>query len=144
MKQVAIIGAGIMGRGIIQWAAEAGATVLAFDTRAGEAAKALAFVRDLLGRAVTKGRLSEAAREDTLRRIRVVETMAELAPADLVIEAVIEDLEVKRRLFVELEHVISDEAILCTNTSSLSVTACARDCRLPGRIAGLHFFNPVP
>ncbi len=144
MNYIAVIGTGTMGRGIIQWAAETGANVLAYDTREGAAAEAKTFVADLLGRAVAKGRLASKARDMLLARIHVAATFEELAPADLVIEAIVEDLVVKRELFSVLESVVRDDTVISTNTSSLSVTACARACRLPARFLGLHFFNPVP
>ena len=144
MNIIGVIGTGVMGRGIIQWAAESGATVLAYDTREGAAAEAVAFVAGLLARSVERGRMSAADRDAMLGRIQVAETLGELSGADMVVEAIIETLEAKRALFAELEQIVRDDAILCTNTSSLSVTSCARDCRVPGRVAGLHFFNPVP
>jgi 3-hydroxybutyryl-CoA dehydrogenase len=144
VRAIGVIGTGVMGRGIIQWAAQCGATVFAHDARVGAAAEAVASVGDMLARSVSRGRLSEAERGAMLRRIHVAETIADLSAADLVIEAIVEDLHAKRQLFSALEKIVGEDAILCTNTSSLSVTACARDCAHPGRVAGLHFFNPVP
>jgi 3-hydroxybutyryl-CoA dehydrogenase len=144
VQTIGVIGTGVMGRGIMQWAAQSGATVLAYDARETAAAAAVASVADVLARSVARGRLSEAQRGAMLGRTRVAGAIAELAQADLVIEAIVEELDAKRQLFAELERIVGDDAILCTNTSSLSVTACARDCSRPGRIAGLHFFNPVP
>jgi 3-hydroxybutyryl-CoA dehydrogenase len=141
---IGVIGTGVMGRGIIQWAAETGAVVLAYDAREGAAAEAVAFVAGLLARSVERGRMAAADRDAMLGRMQVASSLGELSGADLVIEAIIETLEAKRALFAQLEQIVRDDAILCTNTSSLSVTSCARDCRVPGRIAGLHFFNPVP
>lgn len=144
MKVIGIVGTGVMGRGIAQWAAQAGATVLAYDSRPGAAAEALNFVGDSLARAVAKGRLEASIRTDVMNRIRLAADIGELESADLVIEAIAEDIDAKRQLFSELESIVRRDAILCTNTSSLSVTACARNCRDSGRIVGLHFFNPVP
>ncbi len=144
MTTIAVVGAGTMGRGIMQWAAEAGAAVLACDQRAGAAADAKGFIADLLARAVTRGRRSASERDAALARIGIVDRLVGLAGADIVIEAIVEDIEAKRQLFRDLEPVVGDAAILCTNTSSLSVTGCAADCRRPERVAGLHFFNPAP
>ena len=144
VNTIGVIGTGVMGRGIIQWAAESGATVLCYDSRAGAAGEAVAFVAGLLARSVDRGRMSAADRDAMLGRMQVASSLGELAAADMVIEAIVETLEAKRALFAELEQIVRDDAILCTNTSSLSVTSCARDCRVPGRVAGLHFFNPVP
>jgi len=141
---VAVIGTGAMGRGIVQWAAEAGATVLAFDQRPGAAQEAKGFIEGLFQRAVDKGRMSAETKSELLERIHVAEDLKAVATADLVVEAIIEEIEAKRSLFSELEGIVSEDAILCTNTSSLSVTSCASLCRNPGRVAGLHFFNPVP
>lgn len=144
MLTVAVVGTGAMGRGIIQWAAEAGAKVIAFDQRGGAAAEACNFVSDMFGRAVSKGRMTTEQRHDAMERIQIADELAELAASDIVVEAILEDLKAKRDLFIALEQVVSDNAILCTNTSSLSVTSCATGCRVPQRVAGLHFFNPVP
>jgi 3-hydroxybutyryl-CoA dehydrogenase len=142
--RIGVIGAGAMGRGICQWAAELGATVLVFDARPEAAEEALAFVGDMLKRAAAKGKLSSAASEEMLARLHVVRSIADFAEADLVVEAILEDIFAKRKLFAELEAVVRDDAILCTNTSSLSITGCANQCRIPSRVIGLHFFNPAP
>lgn len=144
MTTVAVIGTGTMGRGIMQWAAEAGAEVLACDTRAGAADEARAFIGGLMDRAVEKGRINASGRDGVMARVHPVASTGDLAHADIVIEAIAEDLGAKRALFETLEGIVGDATILCTNTSSLSVTACAGRCRLPQRVAGLHFFNPVP
>src|SRR5260370_40392875 len=141
---IGVIGAGAMGRGICQWALEMGATVIGFDAKEGAAADARAFIADMLSRSVAKGRLGASNRDEMIARLRVANSPSAFADADFVVEAIIEDIDAKRSLFAELEHIIRDDCLLCTNTSSLSVTACARDCRLPARVAGLHFFNPAP
>jgi 3-hydroxybutyryl-CoA dehydrogenase len=142
--RVGVVGAGVMGRGIIQWAAEAGAEVMAFDAQIGAVENAVSFVAGLLSRAVAKGKLTEADKVEILGLITIASHINDLAAADIIIEAIAENLEAKRSLFASLEDIVVDEAILCTNTSSLSVTSCARGTRRPERIAGLHFFNPVP
>lgn len=144
MTTIAVIGTGAMGRGIIQWAAESGATVLAYDQADGAADKAISFVVGLLDRAVAKNRISQDVRDDRVSRIKPVSDLSDLASADVVIEAILEDLDIKRALFKELEAVVGRDTLLCTNTSSLSVTSIAFGCEYPDRVAGLHFFNPVP
>ncbi len=142
---VAVVGSGAMGRGIAQVLAEGGARVLVSDARAGAAADAVAFVRGMLARAEEKGRMTaEAAASASAALVEVGPGSDAVRGADIVIEAVVEDLAVKRALFAEIEAVVADDALLATNTSSLSVTAIASALRRPERVVGLHFFNPVP
>ncbi len=144
IERIGIIGAGVMGRGIAQIAAVAGMTVHLFDTREGASDEAIAFVAGMLDRAVEKGRLDADAAESAKARLRAGSSMKDFAECDLVIEAIVEKLDVKRAVFAELESIVADGAILASNTSSLSITDIAADCRNPGRVAGFHFFNPVP
>lgn len=144
MQTIAVVGAGAMGRGIIQWASETGATVLAFDQHEGAAAAARDFVAKILDRGVEKHRLSVTERDDRLARIKVVDDIAAISDADVVIEAIVEDVNAKQALFMSLERIVGPDTLLCTNTSSLSVTEIAFGCERPERVAGLHFFNPVP
>ena len=141
---VGIVGTGAMGRGIAQIAAQAGSTVLLFDTQADAIAKA----RDALGaqwdKLVDKGRLDATDAAAHKQRLRPAARLAELAGCDLVVEAIVEKLDVKQGLFAELEGVVGPDAVLATNTSSLSVTAIAAGLKRPQRFAGYHFFNPVP
>jgi 3-hydroxybutyryl-CoA dehydrogenase len=139
-----VVGAGTMGRGIVQIAAVAGIAVRLLDAREGAAEEALGFVARMLARQADKGQLVAADAQAAIERIEVLEAAAELAPCDLVVEAIVEDLETKRRLFADLEQIVRAEAVIATNTSSLSVTAIAAACKCPERIAGYHFFNPVP
>nr|WP_228530629.1 MULTISPECIES: 3-hydroxyacyl-CoA dehydrogenase [Myxococcaceae] len=139
-----VVGAGTMGRGIAQLAAAAGIHVRLLDARAGAAEEARASVAAALEALVAKGKLAEAAASATVARLQPVGREAALAGCDVVVEAVVEDLEVKRALFARLEAVVGPGCVLATNTSSLSVTAIAAACAKPGRVAGLHFFNPVP
>ncbi|WP_028239000.1 3-hydroxyacyl-CoA dehydrogenase [Stutzerimonas azotifigens] len=143
-SRIGIIGAGAMGRGIAQLFATAGQQVWLYDTRGEAVAEALKFNRDLLQRSVAKGRLTPAALEQTVARMQPAAELKELADCDLLIEAVVERLEVKQALFVELEGLVGEDTVLATNTSSLSVTQIASACRRPERVAGFHFFNPVP
>ncbi|MER7947432.1 3-hydroxyacyl-CoA dehydrogenase [Streptomyces sp. NPDC096079] len=143
-RTVAVVGTGTMGQGIAQVALVAGHPVRLYDSAPGRAAEAVAALTARLDRLVEKGRLDAAAREAAVGRLHAAEDPAELADAALVIEAIVEDLSVKQRLFADLEKIVGDDTVLATNTSSLSVTAIAGGLRLPGRFVGLHFFNPAP
>lgn len=146
--RVRVVGAGTMGRGIAQWAAVGGHTVELGDARRESVTEAVAFVRGMLERGVAKGRLAEAESEAALGRlVELDEPCAgtqQAEPPGLVIEAVREDLETKAALFTELAEVLPAETVFATNTSSLSVTGIAARLPDPSRLAGLHFFNPVP
>ncbi len=139
-----VIGTGAMGRGIAQVLAQAGVAVRLHDTREGAVADAKAFIGTMLDRAVEKGRMASEAAAQAKGRLTPADTLATMAGCDLVIEAVVEDLGVKQTLFCQLEDIVAGDAILATNTSSLSVTAIAAGCRSPERVAGYHYFNPVP
>ncbi len=141
---IGIVGAGVMGRGIAQVAAAAGMEVLLFDANAAMVQTALEFVGNMFARAAEKGRMSATEAKAATERMRAAATLAEFSRCDLVIEAIIEKLEIKQPLFRELESVVSQNCILATNTSSLSVTEIAAGCKRPERVAGCHFFNPVP
>ncbi|MES9809404.1 3-hydroxyacyl-CoA dehydrogenase [Streptomyces cinereoruber] len=143
-RVVAVVGTGTMGQGIAQVALVAGHPVRLYDSAPGRAGEAVAALTARLDRLVEKGRLEAGAREAAVGRLHAAGELAELADAALVIEAIVEDLTVKRRLFADLEEVVAGDAVLATNTSSLSVTAIAGGLRLPGRFVGLHFFNPAP
>jgi 3-hydroxybutyryl-CoA dehydrogenase len=140
----AVAGSGTMGRGVVQVLAQCGVRTLVFDAQPGAARSARDAIAQALARLAEKGRLTRAAVEATMARIEVVESVQALAPAHVVIEAIVEQLEAKRDLFHALEANVSEDCILATNTSSLSVTALAAVCRKPARVAGYHFFNPVP
>ncbi|MDF2809000.1 MAG: 3-hydroxybutyryl-CoA dehydrogenase [Microvirga sp.] len=144
-----IVGAGIMGRGIAQVAAEAGISVVLADANAETVTEALSFCTDMIRRKSAKGTMSPDDAEAAVRRIRAAAEnpaapYASFSSCDVVIEAVAERLEVKHQVMASLEQVVSEDCILATNTSSLSVTSIASKSRLPQRIAGFHFFNPVP
>ena len=142
--KVAVIGAGTMGSGIAQVAAQAGHDVVLFDTRREAVEKALAALRKTLDRLVEKGKLKKEQADGIHGRIAPASDLRELAGSGLVIEAIIEDLGIKKKLFADLEGLLGAEAVLATNTSSLSVTAIAAACAKPERVIGLHFFNPAP
>src|ERR1700756_1127438 len=133
-----------MGRGIAQVCAQAGLTALLFDAREGAVAEAIAAVDKALAGLVTKGRMTAEDKEGVLARMRLIASYDDAAGADVVIEAIVEDLDAKRALFRSMEQRIALDAVLATNTSSLSVTAIAAGCARPERVAGLHFFNPPP
>lgn len=139
-----IVGAGLMGRGIAQIAVQGGVRVRLFDTRDGAAAEARVYVDDMLAKLAAKGKIGDADARAAAERLVVATSLADLAGCDIVVEAIVENLDAKRGLFRELEAVVADGCILATNTSSLSVTSIAAACRRPERVAGFHFFSPVP
>ena len=139
-----IVGAGLMGRGIAQIAALAGIEVLMFDLRAGAAEEAKAALEQTLSMLVDKGKLSADERAAAAGRIVPAAALGEFARCHVVVEAIIEKLDAKRDLFRQLEGVVGDDCLLASNTSSLAVTSIAAACRLPERVAGFHFFSPVP
>lgn len=141
---VAVVGAGAMGRGIAQVAATGGMRVLIHDARPGAAAEARDFIGRMLDRAVENGRMTVADASAATARVTPVDSVEALAPSDVVIEAIVEDMTTKARLFAELEATVRPDCILASNTSSLSITRIAAACADPARVAGLHFFNPVP
>lgn len=142
--RIAVIGAGAMGAGIAQVAAQAGHPVLLLDNRPGAAAKAVDGIDRQLGKRVEKGKLSADARRVTVARLQAVESIEDLAGCALIIEAIVENLEVKRALFRQLESICNEQCILASNTSSLSITSIAAQLERPQRLLGLHFFNPAP
>jgi 3-hydroxybutyryl-CoA dehydrogenase len=143
-ESVAIIGAGTMGTGIAQVAARAGHQVLLFDAMVGAVEKGMTRIQNDVERLVARGKLSAPERDVLLWRINPVHSLEDLAPARLVLEAVVEDLEVKRSLFARIEGICGEAVIPVTNTSSLSITAIGAKLKRPQRLAGMHFFNPAP
>ena len=141
---VAVVGSGAMGSGIAQVAASAGHQVLLFDTRTDAADKAIADIGKTYAKLVEKGRMDAAAADEARARLKRIGSLQEAGGAALVVEAIVENLDAKRALFAELEGIVADGCILATNTSSISVTAIAAQLRRPERVAGMHFFNPVP
>jgi len=139
-----IAGAGAMGRGIAQIAAQAGLRVLIFDLQAGAAAAARDTIAATLSGLAAKGKIAQAAADAAAARIEAAAALEAFAPCHVVIEAIVEKLEAKRQLFTALESIVGEDCILASNTSSLSVTEIAAACHKPGRVAGYHFFNPVP
>jgi 3-hydroxybutyryl-CoA dehydrogenase len=139
-----VVGAGIMGLGIAQVAAQAGHAVLLFDARDGAAAQAKATLAKTLDALAAKGKLGADEVTQFLSRIEPITALAAAASVRLVVEAIVEKLEAKRGLFQQLEALVADDCVLASNTSSISVTAIANGLRHPGRLVGMHFFNPVP
>lgn len=142
--KVAILGAGAMGTGIGQIAAQQGCDVVYFDNYPGAIGRSSASIEKVFGRLVEKGRMSEAEKTETLSRMNWSDDLSSIDGADLVVEAVIEDLKVKKELLQKAEQHLSDTAWLCTNTSSLSIAALSSGLKHPERFGGLHFFNPAP
>jgi 3-hydroxybutyryl-CoA dehydrogenase len=141
---VGVIGAGAMGRGIAQVSAQGGMQVLMFDAAEGTAAKGRDYIYSMLDRSAQRGRMSSEDAAKAKARIRVVEQIADLAPAALVVEAVVENLAIKRKVFQAVEAVVPADTIIVSNTSSIRIASIAAVCTHKGRIAGMHFFNPVP
>src|SRR5215510_6783879 len=133
-----------MGRGIAQLCAQAGLTTLLFDSNGSAVKQAIAAIDKSLEGLVSKGRMAAEAKKAVLGCLKPISTYDECARAGIVIEAIVEDLPAKRALFGELERRVATDAVLATNTSSLSVTEVAAGCAHPQRVAGLHFFNPPP
>lgn len=141
--KIGIIGAGAMGSGIAQVAATAGNIVKIYDANDLAMQRALENVRLGLRRIAEKGKISLIAAADIANKISITERLEGLGDCDLIIEAVIEDLEIKKNIFNELEMYVSEDCILASNTSSLSITAIAGACQSPERVIGVHFFNPA-
>ncbi|MEL7339813.1 MAG: 3-hydroxyacyl-CoA dehydrogenase NAD-binding domain-containing protein, partial [Bacteroidota bacterium] len=142
--KIGVIGAGSMGSGIAQLASSHGHEVLLFDQYEDSLNKAKAKIRKILNRLVEKGKIEPSQADGTFNRIQPAFDYAELADSQLVIEAVVERLDVKQKIFRKLEEFIPEDCILATNTSSLSVAAIAAACQRPDRVVGIHFFNPAP
>ena len=141
---VAVVGSGAMGSGIAQVAASAGHQVRLYDTRPEAVARAIAGIGKAWDKLVEKGRMGADDASLARKRLQPAASTAALKDAALVVEAIVEDLEVKRGLFAELEDIVAPDCILATNTSSISVTAIAAQLKRPERVVGMHFFNPVP
>ena len=144
MKTIGVIGAGSMGSGIAQIAATNECKVLLFDNNPKALLKALEKLEKILNRLVQKNKINQLQLEKIISRISTVENIVELSSCDLVIEAIIEDIDVKKNIFSELDVICPKSTILATNTSSLSVTSIASSCKFPERVIGIHFFNPAP
>jgi 3-hydroxybutyryl-CoA dehydrogenase len=141
---VGVVGLGTMGAGIAQVSVQAGFDTVGVEVDPALGERARERVAHYLGRGVEKGRMTAAERDAALSRLRTSTELADLAGCDLVLEAIVEDLDAKLELFRALDGVVGPDAVLATNTSALSVTEIARATERPGRVVGLHFFNPAP
>jgi 3-hydroxybutyryl-CoA dehydrogenase len=144
MVDIAVVGAGTMGAGIAESAALAGMSAVLLDVKEDALARGRETIEKDLERRVKRGRLSEDERRQVLDRVATTTSLEDCADAPLVVEAVVENMEVKKKVFADLENVVGSDAVLATNTSSLSVAGIAAATERPERVAGMHFFNPVP
>ncbi|MCU0924811.1 MAG: 3-hydroxyacyl-CoA dehydrogenase [Hydrogenophaga sp.] len=141
---VGIVGTGAMGRGIAQMAVQAGSQVILFDLQPGATEAAKTALADTWQKLAAKGKLDATLQTLYLSRLSSAESLSALSGCDLVVEAIVEKLDVKQRLFADLEEIVGPQTVLATNTSSLSVTAIGAALKRPAQFAGYHFFNPVP
>ncbi|HEX6490066.1 MAG TPA: 3-hydroxyacyl-CoA dehydrogenase family protein [Gaiellaceae bacterium] len=144
VRKVGVVGLGTMGAGIAQVSVQAGFETVGRELSEELAARGRSTIEHYLGRAVEKGRLQAEEREAALGRLTLTTDLADLADCDLVIEAVLEELELKREIFRELDRLVRPEAVLATNTSALSVAEIAEAATRQERVVGMHFFNPAP
>ena len=144
IKSVGIVGSGIMGSGIAEVAAKAGHTVVLRSRQQATADAMVASLEKSLAKQVSRGKLDESDAEAIQGRVSATADLESLADCDLVVESVVEDLAVKKQLFVELDRIVKDGAILATNTSTLPVVEMAVETGRPERVVGVHFFNPAP
>ena len=142
--KISIIGSGAMGSGIAQVVAQAGHDVLLNDTRPEALEKSKAGLIATFGRLVEKGKITEAEVTTIMSRISFDIRFKSMVDSDLVIEAIVENLDVKKKVFADIESVVSAKCVIASNTSSLSITAIASACKKPERVVGIHFFNPAP
>ncbi|WP_299312713.1 3-hydroxyacyl-CoA dehydrogenase NAD-binding domain-containing protein [uncultured Aquimarina sp.] len=141
---VGVIGSGTMGSGIAQVAATAGCKVKVFDTKEEALDKSKKSLEKILSRLIEKGRIDEIEKNRIQTNISYVSTLQELGDTNLTIEAIIENLEIKKKVFSELENYVSEDTIIASNTSSLSIASIASSLKKPERCIGIHFFNPAP
>jgi 3-hydroxybutyryl-CoA dehydrogenase len=144
ISSVGIIGSGIMGSGIAEVAAKAGHTVILRSRKQESADAMVAGLTKSLAKQVDRGKLDEATRDEVLGRVSATSELTDLADCDLVLESVVEDLEVKKALFAELDGIMKPGAIIATNTSTLPVVELATATTRPELVCGIHFFNPAP
>ena len=144
IRTVGVCGAGLMGSGIAQTCASAGFNVVLMEVAQEPLTRGVAGITKSLDKFVEKGKLSQGDRDAAIGRLKTTTQVADLAKCDVVIEAIIENVEIKATLFRQLDELLAPHAIICTNTSSLCVVELAAKTKRPNRVAGLHFFNPVP
>ncbi len=143
-RLLGVAGAGTMGSGIAQLAAQTGFEVVLYDLNHALTSKGLERIRTSLQKGVEKGKWSEGDRDAAVSRIRTTDDLKALESASVVIEAVVENMDVKKEIFSKLDGILGPDSIIATNTSSLSITALAEATRRPEKVAGMHFFNPAP
>jgi len=144
IERVGVLGAGLMGSGIAEVSAKAGYETIVREVSDDLVRKGLSRIEGSLGKAVEKGKLEASARDAARRRLRTTTHLEDLAECDILIEAIVENLETKKETFAELDRACKAETIFCSNTSSLTITEMSAATTRPDRFAGLHFFNPVP
>jgi len=144
IRKVGVLGGGLMGSGIAEVCARAGYDTVVREISDDLATKGRGRIEGSLGKAVDRGKLAVADRDAAVAKISTTTRLEDLAGCDLVIEAVVEDLALKKETFAALDHICADPVIFCSNTSSLTITELSAATRRPDRFAGLHFFNPVP
>ncbi|MFC1746478.1 3-hydroxybutyryl-CoA dehydrogenase [Candidatus Riflebacteria bacterium] len=144
MDKIGVIGAGQMGNGIAQVCVTSGFSVIMRDISEEALTRGLNTIENSLARFVKKEKLTEAKKIEALERLQKTVHLKDLAECDIIIEAVTEDLELKSKIFVEIDTIAKPEAILASNTSSLSITELASQTKRPGQVIGMHFMNPVP
>ena len=144
MKKVGIIGSGTMGIGIAQVASTAGCEVFLYDANSWQAEKSLLGLKSTLNKLVKKQKISAEKSDDIFNKIIFCTDLVELKDCDLVIEAIIENKEIKTKVFGELENIVSEKCVISSNTSSISITSLSAELKNPGRFIGIHFFNPAP
>ena len=144
VNKIGIVGAGTMGNGITQACAAAGVSVVMMDVSEAQVERGLATISGSLDRLIKREKLTEAERDATLALITTATSLEALADCDLVIEAATENAELKLKIFADLDRIVKPEAILASNTSSISITKLAAGTKRPGQVIGMHFFNPVP
>ncbi|MDA8020074.1 MAG: 3-hydroxybutyryl-CoA dehydrogenase [Thermoanaerobaculia bacterium] len=144
IKNVAVIGCGLMGAGIAEVSARAGFTTYVREVSSELLEKGLQRIKGSLAKSVERGKLEASERDATLGRIQGVIDIGRLEDCDLVIEAIVENLDAKKKLFQSLDEQVKESAVFASNTSSLTITQLAMTTQRPGQLVGLHFFNPVP
>jgi len=144
IKKLGVVGAGTMGNGIAQVAAQTGCHVVMTDIEMRFVEGGMKKIEAFLGKSVEKGKLDAKEKDAILGRIKGTVDMADLKDVDLVVEAVLEDLDLKKSVFKEVDEMCRPEVILATNTSSMSITEIAASTKRPDKVCGMHFFNPVP
>lgn len=144
MKKIFVLGAGTMGAGIVQAFAQKGYEVIVRDIKDEFVERGIAGINKSLTRLVTKGKMTEEVKEEILQRISGTTDMSLAADCDLVVEAAVENMKIKKEIFAQLDEICKPETILASNTSSLSITEVASATKRPDKVIGMHFFNPAP